>query len=328
MTGMLWTLLIAYGLTFVALRLLLGCGWAGYLAIDTPNVRSLHSSPIPRVGGLVMIPVALASALISSQPPPLLLALAAGLCAVSFIDDRWGLPVFLRLVAHALAVIVLCRSFEPSLSTLAFALAVVTVIWSVNLFNFMDGSDGLAGGMALFGFSAFGLTMLDAMPAMAYLAFSLVAAAAGFLMLNFSPARVFMGDAGSVPLGFLAGGIGLTGWLQNAWPAWFPLLVFSPFVADASVTLMKRLFRGEKFWQAHRDHYYQRLVRLGWSHRRLALAEYALMAACGASALIMLHAGFEFQMLGLVLWIAAYSGLMLFIDGRWAKSAASRGGQA
>jgi UDP-N-acetylmuramyl pentapeptide phosphotransferase/UDP-N-acetylglucosamine-1-phosphate transferase len=275
-----------------------------------------------------MIPVALASSLIFSQPPRLVLALAAGLCAVSFIDDRWGLPVFLRLIAHALAVILLCRSFEPSLATWTFALAAVTLIWSINLFNFMDGADGLAGGMALFGFSAFGWTMLDAMPAMAYLAFSLVAAAAGFLMLNFSPARVFMGDAGSVPLGFLAGGIGLTGWLQNAWPAWFPLLVFSPFVADASVTLLRRLLRRERFWQAHRDHYYQRLVRMGWPHRKLALAEYALMAACGASALAMLQMGFEFQMLGLSLWIAAYSGLMLFIDSRWAKSAASRGGQA
>lgn len=328
MNGLLWTLLVVYGLTFAALRLMLGRGWAGYLAIDTPNVRSLHASPIPRVGGLVMIPVALASSLAFAQPPRLVLALAAGLCAVSFIDDRWGLPVFLRLIAHALAVIVLCRSFEPSLATWTFALAAVTLIWSINLFNFMDGADGLAGGMALFGFSAFGWTMLDAMPAMAYLAFSLVAAAAGFLMLNFSPARVFMGDAGSVPLGFLAGGIGLTGWLQNAWPAWFPLLVFSPFVADASVTLLRRLLRRERFWQAHRDHYYQRLVRMGWPHRKLALAEYALMAACGASALAMLQMGFEFQMLGLSLWIATYSGLMLLIDGRWAKSAASRGGQA
>ena len=120
----------------------------------------------------------------------------------------------------------------------------------------------------------------------------------------------------------------MTGWLHNAWPAWFPLLVFSPFVADASATLMKRVLRREKFWQAHRDHYYQRLVRMGWSHRKLALAGYALMAVCGASALIMLHAGFELQMLGLSLWIATYSGLMLFIDSRWAKGAASRGGQA
>lgn len=328
MTGLLWMLLIAYGLTFAALRLLLGRGWAGYLAIDTPNVRSLHANPTPRVGGLVMVPVALASSLIFSQQPRLLLALAAGLCAFSFVDDRWGLPVFLRLLAHALAVMVLCLSFEPSLSTWAFGLAVVTLVWGINLFNFMDGTDGLAGGMALFGFAAFGWTMLDTMPEMAYLAFALAAAAAGFLMLNFSPARVFMGDAGSVPLGFLAGAIGLTGWLQDAWPVWFPLLVFSPFVVDASVTLTRRMLRREKFWQAHRDHYYQRLVRMGWSHRKLALAEYVLMAACGASALIMLPAGFELQMLGLSLWIAAYSGLMLFIDSRWAKSAASRGGQA
>jgi hypothetical protein len=97
-----------------------------------------------------------------------------------------------------------------------------------------------------------------------------------FLLLNFSPARVFMGDAGSVPLGFLAGGIGIAGWRTVSWPAWFPLLVFSPFVVDASVTLARRMFmRRERFWHPHREHYYQRLVRMGWSHRRLALTEYA-----------------------------------------------------
>ncbi len=328
MTGLAWLLLIACGLTFALLQLLLGRGWAGFLAIDTPNARSLHVSPIPRIGGLVLIPVALASSLIFSQQPRLLLALAAGLCAFSFVDDRWGLPVFLRLVAHAVAVIVLCLWFEPSLSAGAFGLVVVILVWGINLFNFMDGTDGLAGGMALFGFAVFGWTMLDALPQMAHLAISLAAAAAGFLVLNFSPARVFMGDAGSVPLGFLAGGIGLTGWLQDAWPVWFPLLVFSPFVVDASITLLKRVLRRERFWHAHRDHYYQRLVRMGWSHRKLALVEYALMAACGGSALIMLHAGFEIQMLGLSLWVAAYAVSMLFIDKHWAKGAASREGQA
>lgn len=328
MIGLVWTSLISCGLTFATLHLLLSHGWAGSLAIDTPNSRSLHASPTPRIGGLILVPVALASSLIFSQQPRLLLALAMGLCAFSFVDDRWGLPVSLRLVAHAAAVIVLCLWFGPSLSVGAFGLAIVTLIWGINLFNFMDGTDGLAGGMALFGFAVFGWTMMDALPQMAHLAFSLAAATAGFLMLNFSPARVFMGDAGSVPLGFLAGGVGLIGCLQDAWPVWFPLLVFSPFIADASMTLLKRLLRGERFWHAHRDHYYQRLVRMGWSHRKVALAEYALMVACGGSALIMLHADFEIQLLGLSLWIVAYSGLMLGIDSRWVKIVASRGEQA
>lgn len=328
MTGIFWMPTIALILTLAVLHLLLDRGWAGRLAIDKPNARSLHASPTPRVGGLAMIPAALLVSLVSLQSTSSMLALAAGLCAISFIDDRWGLPIALRFASHALVAILLCRSLQPSLSPWAFGLAVIALAWAINLYNFMDGIDGLAGGMALFGFAVFGWTLLDTMPGMANLAFCLAAAAAGFLVFNFSPARVFMGDAGSVPLGFLAGAIGLTGWLRDAWPLWFPVLVFSPFVVDASATLLKRVLRRERFWQAHRDHYYQRLVRMGWSHRRLALAEYALMAACGISALAMLQAGFAYQILGLSVWVAIYASLMLFIDRCWASSAASRGDPA
>jgi UDP-N-acetylmuramyl pentapeptide phosphotransferase/UDP-N-acetylglucosamine-1-phosphate transferase len=157
------------------------------------------------------------------------------------------------------------------------------------------------------------------------LAFALSGAALGFLLFNFDPARVFLGDAGSIPLGFLAGGLGLLGVVKGVWPWWFPLLAFSPFVVDATATLLRRMARREKFWTAHREHYYQRLVRMGWSHRRLALVEYTLMAACGASALALLHADFGLQMAGLSLWAAAYAGLMLFIDSRWANRAAGCG---
>lgn len=325
MNGLFWMVAIAFGLTVVGLHVLLRRGWAGYLAIDMPNQRSLHAAPIPRVGGLIMVPVALASALSFSQLPAVLPALAAGLCAVSFVDDRWGLPISLRLVFHLLAAILLCHSLMPSLSLWKYGLAVVVLVWAINLYNFMDGADGLAGGMALCGFAVFGWTLLDAMPEMAALALCLAAAAAGFLLLNFSPARVFLGDAGSVPLGFLAGGIGLAGWLQQFWPAWFPVLVFAPFVVDATVTLTKRILRREKFWQAHRDHYYQRLVRMGWSHRRLALAEYALMIACGISALVLLPVAPVIQVAGLSAWFVVYALLMLYIDKSWTRSDASRG---
>ena len=325
---MLWMPLIGMFLTVASLHLLLDRGWAGWLALDKPNARSLHVAPTPRVGGLVLVPVALLVSLVTAQSPSLMLALAAGLCAVSFIDDRWGLPIILRLVSHMLVAVLLCSQFWSSLPLWTLGLAVISLVWAINLYNFMDGTDGLAGGMTLFGFTVFGLTILNIAPELANLAFCLAAAAAGFLMFNFSPARVFMGDAGSVSLGFLAGAVGLTGWLHEMWPLWFPVLVFSPFVADASVTLLKRVLRRDRFWQAHRDHYYQRLVRMGWSHRRLAVAEYALMAACGGSALALLRTDIDFQIVGLSLWVAAYSVLMLFIDRRWAKSQASHGDPA
>jgi UDP-N-acetylmuramyl pentapeptide phosphotransferase/UDP-N-acetylglucosamine-1-phosphate transferase len=210
---------------------------------------------------------------------PLFALLAAGLAWLSFADDRRGLPIGVRFAAHAGA----------SAAFLVFAIVdggswwwfvtLPLLVWMTNLYNFMDGSDGLAGGMAVFGFGAFAMAAhLSGLGSIAVASLGIAAASAAFLVFNFPPARVFMGDAGSIPLGFLVGALGLLGWAQGAWPFWFPGVVFSPFLADATVTLLRRLFRGERIWQAHRSHYYQRLVRLGWGHRRTALAEYAVMA--------------------------------------------------
>ncbi|MDH5668420.1 MAG: hypothetical protein OEY86_10445, partial [Nitrospira sp.] len=113
---------------------------------------------------------------------------------------------------------------------------------------------------------------------------SVASAAGAFLLFNTHPARIFLGDAGSTTLGFLAAGLGLIGWQNGTWPLGVPLLIFSPFIVDASVTLTRRMVRGEKFWQAHRSHYYQRLALAGWGHRKTALAEYALMTLCGIGA--------------------------------------------
>ncbi len=155
-------------------------------------------------------------------------------------------------------------------------------VWMTNLYNFMDGSDGLAGGMALFGFSMYGIAaLLGDNDTFAMLNFSVAAAALGFLYYNFPPAKVFMGDAGSIPLGFLVAGMGLWGWQLGCWGAWFPLLAFSPFIVDASVTLVKRTLHGVKITEAHREHYFQRAIQMGWRHRQVALVEYVLMLGVG-----------------------------------------------
>ena len=127
-----------------------------------------------------------------------------------------------------------------------------------------------------------------------------------------------MGDVGSIPLGFLAAAIGVYGWYAAYWPAWFPLLAFSPFVVDASLTLLQRAARGERFWQAHREHYYQRLIRMGLGHRRTALAEYALMAAAGICACSLLRAPVFAQQLMLALWAAIYLVLAASVNKKWA----------
>jgi UDP-N-acetylmuramyl pentapeptide phosphotransferase/UDP-N-acetylglucosamine-1-phosphate transferase len=155
----------------------------------------------------------------------------------------------------------------------------------VNLYNFMDGMDGFAGGMAVFGFGAMavlGWQGGDAGFALANAA--IAAAAAGFLLFNFPPARIFLGDVGSATLGLLAAALSLLGSQRGLFPLWVAWLAFSPFIVDATWTLLRRLVRGERVWQAHRSHHYQRLVLAGWSHRRTVSLSYVLMAACAATA--------------------------------------------
>jgi len=178
--------------------------------------------------------------------------------------------------------------------------------------------------MAAIGFAALACAAFGsgALP-IAWCCAALASASAGFLALNFPPARVFMGDAGSIPLGFLAGALGLAGIVEDAWPLWFPLLVFSPFIVDASVTLLRRLARGERIWRAHRQHAYQRLVLGGWSKRRLALHAFALMAAVAASACVALRQDAALRWFIISVWAAAYLPLLAAIERHHAMVPAS-----
>lgn len=290
------------------------------LPMDLPNQRSLHETPVPRIGGVgIMAGVACGWLIVWPSPFIPLLGLALLLSALSLLDDFHGLSATLRFGIQLLSA-GLWVGFGAGLpgGYLGAAVAVFALVWMTNLYNFMDGSNGLAGGMALFGFGFYALAAgLAGAYSLSAAAACVAAAAGGFLFFNFGNARIFMGDGGSIPLGFLAAALGLAGWQQGIWPLHFPVLVFSPFIVDASLTLLKRLLRGEKVWQAHREHYYQRLIRLGQSHRDIALAEYALMMACGLSALLSLYAALPVQIaLGLA-WLAVYGFILIRVDRAW-----------
>jgi UDP-GlcNAc:undecaprenyl-phosphate GlcNAc-1-phosphate transferase len=290
-----------------------------YLPMDHPNARSLHVTPRPRIGGLgIMAGVLVAAVWVASADLlPVVLA-AFALAAVSLLDDVRGLPVALRFLAHFFAAAA-CL-FATGLTGWAWLLGTLVVVWMTNLYNFMDGSDGLAGGMTAIGFGTLsaGAWLGDA-SGLAMFCAAIAAAALAFLRFNFPPARVFMGDAGSIPLGFLAASLGILGAHQNAWPWHFPLLAFSPFIVDSSVTLLRRALRGEKIWQAHRSHYYQRVVLMGASHRQLALVAYILMLA-GAGGALALLAVPQYAAWLLVLWLAPYFLIFLIIDWRWHRT--------
>jgi UDP-N-acetylmuramyl pentapeptide phosphotransferase/UDP-N-acetylglucosamine-1-phosphate transferase len=303
-------LLVAACATSLLLALLLRR--ADALPVDLPNERSLHQRPIPRIGGLAVFPgIVVACVAVGAGAAAVPLVLATVLFLLSIVDDWRGLPAGLRFGSHfvvAAGYAWWIGGASPLALAGAFAMA-----WMTNLYNFMDGANGLAGGMTAIGFGVLALAGGEPL-----LASAVVGAALGFLRYNFDPARIFLGDAGSIPLGFLAGALCFAGVAQGRWPLWFPLLVFAPFVIDATITLLRRMARREKFWAAHRQHYYQRLVRLGWSHRRLALAEYALMAGCGALALALLAAPPLLQAAGVAGCLAFHAGLMWWIDRHWA----------
>ncbi len=291
------------------------------LAVDTPNERSLHARPVPRTGGIAIAAGVLVAAAISWPGLGVTLGAALALAAVSFADDLFGLPTLARLAAQlgaAGAVVGYQLGYaEPVL----FVVFVLAIAWYANLYNFMDGADGLAGGMAMIGFGAYAVAAtLSGAEAFAVLCASIAAASAAFLVFNFHPARLFMGDVGSVPLGFLAGALGIDGWSRGHWPMWFPLLVFAPFVCDATLTLLRRALRRERVWLAHKEHYYQRLVRMGLGHRGTALIEYAVMAGCAATALLARREPSTVQAMALAGATIVLIGIAIWVDLRWARA--------
>jgi UDP-N-acetylmuramyl pentapeptide phosphotransferase/UDP-N-acetylglucosamine-1-phosphate transferase len=317
-----WAPLTAFAAALFAIWWL-ARGRLSTLVLDHPNPRSLHDSPLPRTGGLGLHGGAqIALAIVAPNLPAALWIAFIVLMLVSFWDDLREIPAVARLAVHLAACGLFVAAVLPGeYGLLPAAVTAIAIAWMANLYNFMDGSDGLAGGMALIGFSAYGVAAwLAGSAEFALVNFSIAAAAAAFLIFNFHPARIFLGDAGAVPLGFLAAALGLIGWLQRDWAWWFPVLVFAPFIADASVTLVRRLLRREKVWQAHRDHYYQKLVRLGWGHRRTALAEYALMLASGLLALAVLALPAAMQAVALAAAACAYLTIMVLIDREWHKA--------
>lgn len=286
---------------------------------DLPNERSLHTRPVPRTGGVALIMgILVAWSLQGGMFTWWLFLPLCGLFAISILDDIHNLSVKKRFLAHAVAAAILVAgggillNDDWWISPLVFLFA----IWMTNLYNFMDGSDGLAGGMALFGFGTYGIAAsLAQHEALALASFCVGASALGFLLFNFHPARIFMGDAGSIPLGFLAAGMGIWGWQHGDWSVWFPLIVFSPFIVDATVTLLKRSLRGVRVTEAHREHYYQRAIQMGAGHRNVALFEYVLMSIMGCIALFVREEVFPWMVF--LVCAVIYAACMFPVDARW-----------
>jgi UDP-N-acetylmuramyl pentapeptide phosphotransferase/UDP-N-acetylglucosamine-1-phosphate transferase len=258
--------------------------------LDRPNDRSSHTVPTPRGGGWGVVPVILAlwAALAALSPggpgsgPPSAAAIlgAAFLALLSWLDDLRDLAAGLRFAGQAAAVAA-ALALMPGDALVLQGIVPLPVdrlvtgmawLWFVNLYNFMDGIDGISGvetacvclGLVLVAAVAGGVP-----DGMALQASVLVGAALGFLVWNWHPARVFLGDVGSVPLGFLVGWLLIRAAAEGQWAAALILPLY--YLADATWTLVSRLLRGERIWQAHRQHFYQRAVLGGLGHGGVSL---------------------------------------------------------
>lgn len=258
--------------------------------LDVPNARSMHARPKPAGAGLVIVPLVVVPGLwlAGTVPHGLLVvgACALGLSLLGWADDMKGMPVGLRFAAQIAAVVAALALLPTDAQALPIlplwverGLEVVAWVWFINLFNFMDGIDGLAGGEAAV--VAAGYVLVAGVTGLgAPLAVLVVSAMLAYLAWNWAPGRVMMGDAGSLPLGYVIGwlmlDLALNGHLAAA------LILPAYFVTDATYTLLSRLARGRLPYEAHREHFYQRAA-LGCGSHATVVAGIMIANACLAA---------------------------------------------
>ncbi len=274
-------------------------------AVDQPSDRRIHREPTPRLGGLAILAGFLVPVLYFLPADPAARALVAGavlICALGAVDDIWGLSPAVKLVGQvACAAIPVSAGLTIDHITLPFlgvgdlgpAQYPLTILWFVaivNMINFSDGMDGLAAGITGLGaitFAILAASLGRADPAI--MAAALAGACVAFLVFNFHPAKVFMGDAGSMFLGFVIAGVSVSGVMKSAAAVAVlaPLIVLAIPILDTSFVIMKRIKHGLPVYNADRSHFHHRFFTIGWGQRKTVLALYAWCALMGAVALLL-----------------------------------------
>lgn len=305
--------------------------------VDVPNARSSHQVPTPRGGGLGIIAgiaagLAVSALASAASPQPVILVAAALIALAGGADDFLGgvSPAIRLLVQLAAAGAVVYHRggliAMPLPAPLDFALGgfgdVLAVIWIVaitNIFNFLDGIDGYAGAQTVL--AAVGFLLISQGGSSAAVALAIAGASAGFLLHNWRPARIFMGDAGSTTLGFT---LAVLPWNEAAavrgqWVFYSALFMWF-FVADGTFTVICRLFRGEKIWKPHRSHLYQQLAKRGIPHDVIVVRVSAM--ALIINALCVAAVAFDYKILD---WLAVAAAVVLFVVyAYWAESLVPR----
>lgn len=272
--------------------------------IDIPNHRSLHDQPKPRTGGLAIL-VAITLGLVTFKSDisnelfsffPYILLLAG----MAVLDDIYSISAFKRLFLQVIVAslviynglsintLVLFHYEIPINPIIGAILSILFIVWLVNLYNFMDGMDGFSAGMAIFGFGTFAiLAFLKGEDGFAFANLVIVVAVLGFLIFNLPPSKIFMGDVGSTVIGMFVALFTLWADYRDIFPVYLSVIIFTPFILDSTVTLIKRALRREKLMEAHCTHYYQRLVLSGLGHKKTLVIEYTWMGLCSLVSIVL-----------------------------------------
>ena len=264
--------------------------------VDTPNERTLHQGTIPRGGGLVIVLFLIAAASVSMMLFPLkkvVMILLTSICAwslLSWMDDKIDLSstsrfcnqiliaLFIVFALSPISELILTENMRVQLSGYAYFLTVLWVVWMANLYNFMDGMDGLAASQAIIAGITLSIWFYQADAyAISLLCIVLSSATYGFLLWNWAPAKIFMGDVGSITLGGLFASLAIVGVSYFDMSFISFVILFSVFIFDATITLLRRAINKEKLWLAHRSHFYQRAAQCGFKHQHIVMIMILLM---------------------------------------------------
>ena len=323
------TFVLGFGLTYFGVHYFrlysIAKNW-----LDVPNERSSHTSPTPRGGGIVIVAICLMGytllALFGELDFVWGYFIGALLIAiVSWLDDLYSLSFVWRLCIQLLSASLLIYSIAPSLNDSfatsiysggAIAISIIGIVWIVNAYNFMDGIDGIAGLQAGVAAASWALLTWSFAVGLSIYSMLVFAAAIGFLFHNWSPARVFMGDVGSAFLGFTFASLpflSLNFYRSDTHllPI-FAILTLWPFIFDTAFTLITRILKRQRIWQAHREHLYQRLVKQGYSHLSTA-SLYGTFAFITSAAAFSLISGLTGPMAVSVTLVAVSIGFALFV---------------
>jgi len=334
---MIWIALIGFSISFFTVYLMLHFSDRLGL-IDVPNARSSHEKPTPKGGGLGIV-LALSISLTVyfavgywGTDTRAFVGLIAGILIVGligFLDDLRNLSMWIRLICQLLAATIAVVGIGPlrsihipfmeelHLGALAIPISLLWIMSVTNIYNFIDGIDGLAAGEGVLGgafLACIGIIVGNTQ--VAAIGLFIAAASLGFLVFNFPPAKIFMGDTGSTTLGFTIAATALIGShsAANSIPFFVFVLLLSNFLVDGIFTLVKRIGRGERWYHSHREHYYQKAVISGYSHRQVTLCEYVIELLLGSSAIVYVLYGESLQLTILLLWLVLFTGLCMWLS--------------